>query len=41
MRRTTILCKYVTHANVLPNFMFVATFAAMAYLFKHFKYAKE
>ena len=41
MQSTTILCKYVPHTNVLPNFAFVETFAAMTYLFKYIKYAKR
>jgi hypothetical protein len=34
------LPKYVMHANVLPYFKFVVTFAVIAYLFKYFKYVE-
>ena len=41
MLSTTILRKYVTHTYVLTYFKFVGRFAAIAYLFKYFKYAER
>ena len=40
MQNTTILGKYVVHANALTYITFAVTYAVNKHLFKYFKYVK-
>ena len=40
MRNTTILSKYVVHANALTYFTFAVTYAVNKHLFTYFEYVK-